>query len=212
MPDRPAKAPPIPPHPGLDVTVDDVPWAGRFPLQRVRFTYQRFDGARSAELTWELWRRGRGTAILPYDPVQDSVALIEQFRLPALAAGMTPIQVECPAGLVEPGEDPLATAQREIVEETGITPDRFAPIGRFLLMQGGCDELMFLYVARATLPAPGAAGTHGLAAEGEDIRVLVLSAEAAFAMLEDGRIENATTALCLMWLRHHRPRLRGEWA
>ena len=27
---------------------------GRFPLQRVRFTYERFDGARSAELTWEL--------------------------------------------------------------------------------------------------------------------------------------------------------------
>lgn len=212
MPDRPAKAPPVPHHPGLDIEADEVVWAGRFPLQRVRFTYSRFDGGRSAPLTWELWRRGRGVAVLPYDPVADRLALIEQFRLPALAAGMAPVQVECAAGLVEPGEDPLATAEREIVEETGIRPDRFEPIGQFLLMQGGCDEVMHLFAARAALPDDRAGTLHGLAAEGEDIRVRLLAAEAAFAMLDDGRIENATTALCLMWLRHHRPRLRAAWA
>src|SRR5918994_644998 len=84
---RPAKAPPVPAHPGLTVLEDEVVWDGRFPLQRVRFRYTRFDGAPSSELTWELWRRGSGCAVLPYDPVRDSVALIEQFRLPALAAG-----------------------------------------------------------------------------------------------------------------------------
>jgi ADP-ribose pyrophosphatase len=78
-------------------------------------------------------------------------------------------------------------------------------------MQGGCDETMFLFAAHASLPAPGTAGTHGLAQEGEDIRVLILPAEQAFAMLDDNRIENATAALCLWWLRHHRPRLRREW-
>src|SRR5919202_3484826 len=126
---RPAKAPPIPAHPGLTVRADEVVWDGRFPLQRVRFTYQRFDGARSAELTWELWRRGRGVAVLPYDPAADSVALIEQFRLPALAAGLAPVMTECAAGLLEPGEDPLAAGRREIVEETGLHPDRFERIG-----------------------------------------------------------------------------------
>ena len=39
---------------------DEVVWDGRFPLQRVRFRYTRFDGTESCELTWELWRRGRG--------------------------------------------------------------------------------------------------------------------------------------------------------
>src|ERR687894_2507501 len=87
---RPAKAPPVPAHPGLDVRSDEVVWDGRFPLQRVRFTYTRFDGAPSAELTWELWRRGGGVAVLPYDPAADAGALIQQFRLPALAAGVRP--------------------------------------------------------------------------------------------------------------------------
>src|SRR4051812_4782583 len=105
---RPAKAPPMPAHPGVTVLADEVVWDGRFPLQRVRFTYTRFDGQPSTELTWELWRRGRGVAVLPYDPRTDTIALIEQFRLPALAAGLPPVMMETPAGLLEPGEDPEA--------------------------------------------------------------------------------------------------------
>ena len=208
---RSSKAPPIPAHPGLDILADDLVWDGRFPVQRVRFTYQRFDGGRSRELTWELWRRGRGVAVLPYDPAADAVALIEQFRLPALAAGLPGVMTECAAGLLEPGEDPQAAGRREIEEETGLKPDRFETIGRYMLMQGGCDEMMFLYAARVTLPEPDAAGTFGLAHEGEDIRVLVMPAEQAFALLDANRIENATAGLCLWWLRHHRARLRQEW-
>jgi ADP-ribose pyrophosphatase len=209
---RPRKAPCIPPHPGLEVRADEVVWDGRFPLQRVRFSYQRFDGARSAELTWELWRRGSGVAVLPYDPAADCVALIEQFRLPALAAGFPAVMTECAAGLLEPGEDPAEAARRETEEETGLKPDRFERISHVMLMQGGCDEAMFLYAARVTLPQPGAAGTFGLVQEGEDIRMLIMPAEAAFALLDADRIGNATAALCLWWLRHHRARLRREWA
>ena len=209
---RPRKAPLIPAHPGLEVRADEVVWDGRFPLQRVRFTYERFDGARSAELTWELWRRGSGVAVLPYDPAADCVALIEQFRLPALAAGFPAVMTECPAGLLEPGEDPAEAARRETEEETGLRPDRFEKISHTMLLQGGCDEAMFLYAARVTLPQPGAGGTFGLAHEGEDIRVLIMPAEAAFALLDADRIGNATAAICLWWLRHHRARLRRDWA
>ena len=209
---RPAKAPPVPAHPGMTVLADEVVWDGRFPLQRVRFRYTRFDGTPSSELTWELWRRGRGCAVLPYDPVRDSVALIGLFRLPALAAGFPPVMTECPAGLVEDGEDPEDAARREVAEEARLQPERMERIGRFMLMQGGCDETMFLYAARVALPEAADAGTHGLVQEGEDIRVLILPAEEAFALLDANRIENVTAGLCLWWLRHHRARLRQEWA
>jgi ADP-ribose pyrophosphatase len=208
---RPPKAPPIPAHPGLDVRADEVVWDGRFPLQRVVFTYTRFDGARSAELTWELWRRGGGVAVLPYDPAADAVALIQQFRLPALAAGLDPMMTECAAGLLERDEDPERAAGRELAEETGLFADRFERIGRYMLMQGGCDEVMLYFAARVALPAPAVAGTHGLAHEGEDIRVLILPAADAFALLDANRIENVTAAVCLYWLRQHRDRLRREW-
>ncbi|MCB4822872.1 NUDIX domain-containing protein [Roseicella aerolata] len=209
---RPAKAPPIPAHPGVTVLEDEVVWDGRFPLQRVRFTYTRFDGSQSGALTWELWRRHAGVAVLPYDPKADAVALIEQFRLPALAAGLDPVMIECPAGLREIGEAPEDVARRETQEETSLRPDRFELICRTMLMQGGCDELMHYYAARVHLPEPGKAGTHGLVEEHENTRVIILPAEEAFAMLDANRIMNATAMVCLWWLRHHRARLRQEWA
>ena len=208
---RPAKAPLIPAHPKIQVLEDQVVWDGRFPVQRVKFRFTRFDGAESGVLTWELWRRGRGVAVLPYDPVQDSVALIQQFRLPALSAGLDPMMTECAAGLLEIGEDPLEAAKRECEEETGLKPDLFEKIGGFMLMQGGCDEVLHMYGARVALPPPGEAGTHGLQAEHEDIKVTVLPAEDAFALLDANKVENATAAICLYWLRTHRDRLRREW-
>ena len=194
----------------MTVLADEVVWDGRFPLQRVCFRYTRFDGTPSADLTWELWRRGRGCAVLPYDPVRDRVALIEQFRLPALAAGLPPVMVECPAGLVEEGEEFEATARREVAEEAGLRPERMERIGRFMLMQGGCDEVMEYFAACVSLPERMAGG--GLEAEGEDTRVLVMPADDAFARADSGGIQNVTAALCLFWLRHHRERLRREWA
>ncbi|WP_149537660.1 NUDIX domain-containing protein [Siccirubricoccus phaeus] len=207
---RPPKAPPIPPHPGLEVTADEIAWSGRFALQLVRFTYRRFDGSRSAELLWELWRRGRGVAILPYDPVADAVVLIEQFRLPALAAGLNAVMTECPAGLLEAGEDPELAGRRELEEETGLVGQRFESIGRYMLMQGGCDETMHFFAAQVTLPEAGGT-THGLVQEGEDIRLRILPAAEAFALLDANRIENVSAAVCLWWLRHHRERLQGGW-
>lgn len=207
---RHPKAPPIPPFPGLDILEDEVVWAQRFALQRIRFTYRRFDGATSGILTWELWRRGQGVLVLPYDPATDRVALIEQFRLPALAAGMAPVMTECPAGLLEKGEDPEASGRRELTEETGLHARAMAPIGRFMLMQGGCDEVVHFFCGQVDLHDPDSTN-HGLANEGEDTRVTILPAEDAFRLVAENRIENAPAALSLMWLQLNRARLRAEW-
>jgi len=198
---------PIPPHPDLDLVSDETVWDGRFALQRVRFRHRRFDGAMSGVLTWELWRRGRAVAVLPYDPRSDRVVLIEQFRLPALAAGVDPLMTEVVAGLCEEGEEAESAARRETAEETGLTPGRMEPITDMLLMQGGCDERMSVFVAEVA--APEANGVFGLAAEEENIRIKVLEAEAAIATATQTR--NATATLALLWLGLNRDRLRKEW-
>ncbi|MFN6998475.1 MAG: NUDIX domain-containing protein [Elioraea tepidiphila] len=208
---RPPKAKPIPAHPGLTVLSDEVVWDGRFPLQRIRFRRERFDGGQGGVQTWELWRRGQAVAVLPWDPWTDRVALIEQFRLPALAAGFAPVMVECPAGLLEDGEDPAEAARRELAEETGLVADRLLPMGRYILNQGGSDENITLFLARTRLPEPGHAGHHGLHAEHEDIRLLVLDADAAIAMLDDNRMCNATGALCLSGFARRRAALLNDW-
>ncbi len=209
-PPRHPKAPPIPAHPGLEIDADEVVWAQRFALQRVVFRHARFDGSRSGTLTWELWRRGQGVLVLPYDPRSDRVALIEQFRLPALAAGIEPVMTECPAGLLESGEDPEASGRRELTEETGLIARAMLPIGRHMLMQGGCDELIHFWCAQVDLPALGG-GTHGLTTEHEETRLRVVTAEQAFAMVADNLIENAPAALALLWLQVNRTRLRETW-
>jgi len=209
-PPRHPKAPPIPPAPGLQVDADEVVYGQRFAMQRVRFRYTRFDGTLSGLLTWELWRRGRGVVILPYDPRTDRVALIEQFRLPAHAAGLNPVQTELPAGLLEPDEDPAAAGMRELAEESGLEAQAMARIGAFLLMPGGCDEVVHFYCACVNLAAKGAE-THGLLTENEETRVVVLPAEDVFRMLGEGRMDGAPTALALFWLQLNRARLRTEW-
>ena len=214
-PPRPALAPPVPPHPLYASEADEVVWHGRFPLQRVRFRYRRRDGSLSGALTWELLRRGQGAMILPWDPVTDRIALIEQFRLPALAAGEAPRMTELPAGLVEDGEDPNETARRELREETGLECTRVASLGTYMLMQGASDERVHFHLARVSLPlvSPDAAapGAGGLDAESEETVVRVVEAGEAFAMVAENRIRNAPTALALLLLQVGHARLRDEW-
>jgi ADP-ribose pyrophosphatase len=209
----------LPAYPGLEVTQEQRVWNGRFPLDVVRFRQRRFDGVPSGEKTWELWRRGRAAAALPYDPAADAVVMIEQFRLPALAAGIDPVLVELPAGLADAGETPETTARRETQEETGLQVGRLAAIGDFLLTPGGSDELCALYVAELRLPtdAQGIAVTGviahgGLASENEDIRVRVWPADAAVAAAMAGRIANSVAAIGLLWFAANRDRLRAEWS
>jgi ADP-ribose pyrophosphatase len=204
----------LPPHPDVVVEADETVWNGRFPIQMVRFRHRRFDGRMSGPRIWELWRRGRAAALLPYDPVADAVVLIEQFRLPALAAGIAPVLVEVPAGLCDPGEDPAATLLRETREEIGITPRRLAPIGDFLLTAGGSDERVALFAGEITAPpadADGLVGTAGLAAEEEDIRIRVWPAARAIDTALAGGFANAVTTIALLWLAARRDQLRQDW-
>jgi ADP-ribose pyrophosphatase len=205
---------PIPPHDGVVIEAEGRVWSGRFPLDVIKFRHRRFDGAMSATRTWELWRRGHAAALLPYDPVADAVVLIEQFRFPALAAGLDPVLVELPAGLCEDNEDPAETIRREMLEEMDLVADRVERIGGFLLTPGGADEYCHLYAGRVTAPpadGEGIAGHHGEISESEDIRVRVWDAEEAIQAAFAGCFTNSVTAIALFWLASKRNDLRQKW-
>ncbi|MGE0416023.1 MAG: NUDIX domain-containing protein [Acetobacteraceae bacterium] len=205
---------PIPPHPDVTVESEQRVWSGRFPLDVVKFRHRRFDGTESGTRTWELWRRGRASAVLPWDPVKDVVVLIEQFRFPALAAGLDPVMVELPAGLCEDDEAPDVTAHREMQEEMGMAADRLEWIGTYILTAGGADETCALYVGRVAAPETGPdgiVGHGGEAAEHEDIRTRVWPADAAIEAALAGRFANSITAIGLLWLAQRRDRLREKW-
>jgi ADP-ribose pyrophosphatase len=146
--------------------------------------------------------------------VADAVVLIEQFRLPALAAGLDPVLVELPAGLCDDGETPEATARRETVEEMGLAVGAMRHIGDFLLTPGGADEVCTLYAGQVQAPAitgDGIVGHAGMAAEDEDIRVRVWPADVAIEAALGGRMANSVTTLGLLWLAARREALKKEW-
>ncbi len=210
----PRTTPPIPAHPDIVIESEQRVWSGRFPLDVVKFRNRRFDGAMSATRTWELWRRGQASALLPYDPVADVVVLIEQFRFPALVAGVDPVLVELPAGLCEDNEDPADTIKREMREEMNLTADLTERIGGFMLTAGGADEFCHLYVGRVTAPpadGEGIAGHAGEASEQEDIRVRVWDAGEAIQAAFAGCFTNSITAIGLFWLAAKRAELRQKW-
>ncbi len=193
----------------------ETAWKGRFSVEIVKFRHRRFDGAMSGVRTWELFCRGRAAGVLPYDPVTDQVALIEQFRLPALAAGLDPVMVEIPAGLCDHDEDPAATVLREAQEEMGLAVDLLEPIGDFVLTPGGSDERCTMFVGRIRAPRAGPDGVighGGLADEQEDIRARLHSAADAIEAAIAGRFPNSVTTIALLWLAARRDWLRAHWA
>ena len=205
----------IPACDGVVICSDETVWGGRFPLQVVKFRQRRFDGAMSGVRTWELWRRGAAAAVLPYDPVTDQVVVIEQFRLPALAAGFDPVLVELAAGLADGTEAPEDVVRREAVEEMGLPVERLERIGDFLLTPGGCDEHCTIFAGLVRLPAlppDGLIGHGGLAAEQEDIRVRAVPARDAIEAAIGGRYPNSVATIGLLWLAARHDWLRARWS
>lgn len=83
-----------------------------------------------------------GVAILPLDE-RNCVLTVTQYRY---VFGKTLLEI--PAGKLEPGEDPVAGALRELKEETGAVPDVFLPLGRILPAPGCYSEVLHLFLAR----------------------------------------------------------------
>ena len=182
---------------------------GYFRMDRYRLRHRQFAGGLGPVVTREILDRGRVAAVLPVDPVRDRIVLIEQFRPGAWAAGREPWLLECVAGVMEPGETPEMLARREALEEAGCVVTDLLPIATFLTSPGATTETVRLFCGR--VDSEGVGGLHGLAEEGEDIRVAVMPVPDAVALLDEGRIVNAKTIIALQWIARHYPSLKSRW-
>lgn len=184
-------------------------WKGFFRMDRLRLRHRLFAGGWGHEITREVFERGHAAALLPYDPARDEVVLIEQFRVGALTAGGEPWLVEIVAGIIEDGETAEDVVRRETIEEAGCAVTEVEPAMDVFTTPGGSSERIAIFVGR--VDARGVGGIHGLADEGEDIRVFTEPLDAALARLTDGGVTNAIAVAALQWLALNRETLRRKW-
>ncbi len=147
-------------------------YSGFFELRRLTLQHDLYAGGKTDPLVREVLHRSDVAAALLYDPGLDKVVLVEQFRAGAHAAGVAPWLLDIVAGRIEVGQSPGEAVRREIEEETGLKPSKVEPIGCYLTAPHLSSEQVHLFLAQ--VDADRAAGIHGVAAEGEDIRVVVL--------------------------------------
>jgi ADP-ribose pyrophosphatase len=101
---------------------------------------------------------------------------------------------ELPAGSLEPGENKLAAAKRELAEETGYTAARWQKALFFYVSPGFLDESMAVYLARGL--------KKGKAHPEEDERIAVrfFTLPQAMRLATTGKIKDAKTLASLLWL------------
>ena len=194
---------------GVELLGKSQRYSGFFRINGYRLRHRLFAGGWSGVIEREVFERGHAVGVLPYDPVADSIVLIEQFRIGALIAGMSPWLIEVVAGIIEEGEAPEEVARRETLEEAGLEIQALMPMCRYLVSPGGSSESVLLYCGR--VDSRGAGGIHGLAEEHEDIRVDRVAYEEAMHLLEEGRVTNSVSLIALQWLALHRDRVRAAW-
>jgi ADP-ribose pyrophosphatase len=154
-------------------------------MDRVRFP----DGS-SGEL--EIVRHPGASAVLPFlgnpagtDP---EMLLIRQYRYAAEC-----YLYEIPAGRLNAGESPETCARRELIEETGCSAEQVLFLTSMYTTPGFTDERIHLFVAS------GLSRGEAQREADEFIEVVTMPMSRALKMVERGEIQDAKTALGLLY-------------
>ena len=163
------------------------------------------EGIRSEELAWEgaifdvsklevelpngrLARRDivrhPGAAAVVALTENGKIALVRQYR-----TALDRVTVEIPAGKLDPGEDPLDCARRELTEETGFSAGRIAYLTTIATSGGFTDELIHIYLA-TQLSFEGAQPD-----EDDFLNVELVDVQELVDAVLDGKIEDAKTVV-----------------
>ena len=166
-----------------DVLDSETVYDGR--VISLRVDDVELDGGRRS--TREVVEHPGAVGILAWDG--ERLAMVRQWRHATGGA-----LLEIPAGTLEDGEEPLATARRELAEESGLAAGSWVTGPRFYTAPGFCTELMHLFLAADLTEASATAD------DDEELEPWWLSLPDALAAIDDGRVADAKTVVGILWL------------
>lgn len=123
---------------------------------------------------------------------QGQVLLVRQYRKPVEG-----FLAEIPAGLIDPGEEPLEAARRELAEETGYRARDWSFICSCFSAPGFTNEKLHFFLAT------GLEAGETDPDEDENIEVFWMPLTDAFQAIFDGQIEDSKTIIGVQWACHH---------
>lgn len=129
----------------------------------------------------ELVHHNGAVAVIAFNG-NGELILVRQYRK-ALEKAIA----EIPAGKLEPGEEPLASAKRELQEETGISAGKWTELVSFYTSPGFANELVYVFLAEEL--------NEGVANPDEDefVERIDVTLDEAKEMIRSGDIHDAKT-------------------
>ncbi len=142
------------------------------------------------QITREVVHHPGAVAIIPIDS-DDNALLVRQYRY---AVGLELLEI--PAGVIEEGESPDVTAQRELREETGYASRNLRALGGIYSSPGFCDEFLYIYLARDLMESrlPGD--------DDEDITLERVPVSDVDRLIRLGEIQDAKSVAALLMARY----------
>ena len=172
----------------------------RYELKSATFDYRRSNGEWQTQVR-EVYDRGNGAVLLPYNLKARTVVLVRQFRYPAFANGYDDLLIEAAAGMLDDAA-PEARIRAEAEEEIGYRLAHVRKVFEAFMTPGTVTEKLHFFVAEYDAAMRVSDG-GGLADEGEHIKVLELAIYDAPGMISDGRIVDGKTIMLLQYAALH---------
>ncbi|MCQ2548367.1 MAG: NUDIX hydrolase [Clostridia bacterium] len=141
--------------------------------------------------TREIIKHG-GAAVIIAQREDGKIAIERQFRKPA-----NKVILELPAGKIDPGEEPIDCAYRELREETGIRAENMEFLMKFYPALGYSSEMLYMY--HATDLSMGARDLD----DDESIDLEFYSLDELMEMINEGKIEDSKTLIGILWMKNN---------
>jgi ADP-ribose pyrophosphatase len=172
--------------PNVEVVSSTLSYEG--PLFRV-FTDKIIENGR--ELTRDVIRHNGSVVVLAVDDAKNKrdpmVVMERQYRHAAKE-----VLLEVPAGKMEEGEDALAAAKRELLEETGFKAKRWRKMIRYFASPGFLGEFMQVFLAEG-LTLGDAQPEYD-----EQIEIEMMPLSKLVKMIDAGKIHDGKTLISVM--------------
>lgn len=170
-----------------------------YTLHNVTFEYTNKKGEKSTQKR-EVYDRGNGATILLYNKEKGNIIITKQFRLPTyLNENKDGLLIETCAGLLD-NDNPEECIKREAIEETGYKVTNVKKIFESYMSPGVITEIIHFFIAEYSAENKISEG-GGLAEEQEDIEVLEVNFNEAYAMISSGEIKDAKTIMLLQYAK-----------